>query len=174
MTDITPARANLQVEETDFNSAVSEALLQKMGGSVNFINDRQHSEKQFFLNGKYNQATLPLLASDGLVVFNFNATIINAYMFVLISGSGGVTELDIKRTTSSGGAFSSIFSTTPKISSSAGDFAYVGIGGSGSGLTAPVLSVTDVDAGDALRMDLISAQTGDVRSTGLIIHYRPR
>lgn len=174
MADVTPLRRTPQVEEFAYKEAVSEAVLIKMAQSVAFINAYQHSEKQFFLNGKYNSVSAPQYAVDGLVVFEYDAEILNAYMFHHIGGSDGTTTLDIKRATSPGGAFSSIFSTTPKITSSASDYVWIGVGDSVSGCTAPVLSVTEVSAGDALRVDLLAAQTGDVENCGIIIHYRPR
>lgn len=180
MADLDPERKNIQVEETRFKYAVSESWAQKIGKSINFINDKQHSEKQFFLNGRYAAADIPFLGADGLCIFNYDAEILNVYAFNLEAGGGGTTELDIKRTTASGGAFTSIFSTTPKIASTAGNWAYVGIGDSGTGLTAPVFaSVNDndcfeVDAGDALRFDILTAQSDRPRSCGVIVHYRPR
>jgi hypothetical protein len=177
MADITRLKRNIQVEETDFRSAVSESVLQKVGGSVNFINDRQYDTKGFFLNGKYGTATVPMTAIDGLYVFPFDAEIFNVYMFNIVAGSGGTTELDIKRLTDSGGSPTSIFSTTPKIASTAGARAYVGVGESGAGLTAPVLSggaPFDVNAGDAVYVDLIQKQTGDPENCGVILYLMPR
>ncbi len=51
MTDVTEQRINLQAEETDYKSAVSEALLTRMAAAVNFVNKRQYDTKQFDLNG---------------------------------------------------------------------------------------------------------------------------
>jgi hypothetical protein len=175
MTALTDARHLIQEEETRYRAAVSEATMSRMGQTMNFINNRQHSEKQFFLNGRYNVVPTPNLAVDGLAIFEFNAEIIGVWMFNMFKGTSGTTELDLKWTNQSGGTFASIFSTTPKISSTAPDFAYVGIGTSGTGLTPPALIKTQFNAGDALRLDLMSAQSGlNVASCGLIVHYRPR
>lgn len=38
MTDITAARLNIQQEEVDYRSAVSESMLSKIGGSINWLN----------------------------------------------------------------------------------------------------------------------------------------
>lgn len=180
MSDLSPERKNIQVEETRFKYAVSESWSQKIGKSINFINYYQHSEKQFFLNGRYAAIDLPMLGVDGLCIFNFNAEIFNAYAFNLEAGTGGTTELDIKRATTSGGSFTSIFSTTPKIAYNAGNFVWVGIGETGTGLTAPVFSTVnddgnvEVNAGDAIRFDILTAQTTRPRSCGIILHYKPR
>ena len=175
MTALAPARTVIQEEETKYRAAVSEATMTRMGQMSNFIGERMHSEKQFFLNGRYNVVATPNLGVDGLAVFEFNAEIIGVWMYNMNKGSSGTTELDIKWTNQSGGAFASIFSTTPKITANAPDYSYVGLGQSGTGLTAAVLSKTTFNAGDALRLDLLSAQSGaNVASCGLIIHYRPR
>lgn len=175
MSEITGARKNIHQEEVEYLAAVSEATFTKMGGSVNFINNRQHSEKQFFANGRYGiESSYPTLAVDGLTFFQYDAEIIDAWMFVAFAGSGGTTELDIKRATTPGGSFTSIFSTTPKITSAAGNFVWIHVGSAIAGTTAPVLATTLVDAEDALRLDVITAQSGTPITTGLIIHYRPR
>jgi hypothetical protein len=175
MADLTPSRKNLQVEETRFRSAVSESIVQKAGSSINFINERQHSEKQFFINGNYSAISLPFIAIDGYTFFQFDAEIIDVWMFIQFAGSGGTTELDIKRATTPGGSFSSIFSTTPKISSLAGDGIWIHVGSSFPNTTAPVLALSQVNAGDALRCDLIQAQSGaTVNGCGIVVHYRPR
>lgn len=191
MADITPLRVNLPLPGTQFRSAVSEFLIQSLGESINFINYFQHSEKQFFINGPYGTVvtSFPVAAVDGLVVWNFNAQLISAWMFNIVAGSSGTTELDIKVATSSGGSFSSIFTTTPKIQSTAGNNAWVGnptqisVGGSytppsytaPAHTTAPVFntSITNsIAAYSAMRLDLISAQSG-AENTGILLHYRP-
>lgn len=177
MTDIVSLRRQIQVEGARFRSAVSEALVQELGGSINFINSKQHSEKQFFANGSYNNIAAPQTAVDGAVFFEFNATIINVWAFSQVQGSGGTTELDIKRVVTPGGARTSIFSTTPKFASTAAANQWVDALGKqtpGTGVTAPVLSTTDVNEGDALEFDFITKMTGSPQNCGLLIHYRPR
>jgi len=180
MTDIPVSRTNIQIEGSQFRSAVSEFLIQSVGAGINFINNRQHSEKQFFLNGRYGSLPTPFLGVDGLTVWEFDAEIINIWMFILEAGSGGTTELDLKIATTPGGAFTSIFSTTPKATSATSNFSWIGIGDTVTGMTAPVFSTVnangyyEVNAGDALRFDILSNQSGTPRSTGLLCHYRPR
>ena len=109
-----------------------------------------------------------------MAFFQYDAEIIDAWMFVQKSGSGGTTEIDIRHATTPGGGFSSIFSTTPKITSAAGDNIWIHVGSAVGGTTAPVISTTNVNAGDAISCDLLQAQTGTVAGAGLLIHYRPR
>jgi hypothetical protein len=188
---VTPSRTLVYTPGAQFRSAVSEELIQRLAGMENFISLFQHSEKQYFLNGDYSKVSLPQTAADGLAVFEFDATIIDVWMFNIVAGSTGTTELDVKISTTSGGAFTSIFSTTPKITSAAGNNAWVGnpsVWTTGSpvqdgtytvptGCTRPVLTgggqTLDVNKYSAIRLDLISAQTGG-QNCGLLIHYRPR
>ena len=50
MADITPARKNIPFPGSRFRGAVSEWLIQTLGGSINFINDFQYTEKNFYIN----------------------------------------------------------------------------------------------------------------------------
>lgn len=161
--------------EIKYKAGVSESTFTKIAGMINFIGHRTHEKKDFFLNGSY-RAYAGQTGVDGLCIFEFDAEIFAVYIFNHVAGSGGTTELDIKKQTTSGGAYSTIFTTTPKIDSTAGNFARIGTGGSGVGMTAPVLISTpfNVNAGEALRIDLIQSQTGDPQNCGIILHYRPR
>ena len=174
MTELSQTRSNIHVEETQFIYGLSEALFQKVGKSINFINEKQYAEKQWFVNGDYSGLVLPYLAIDGLAPVKYDMTIIDAFMFASEVGGAGTTELDIKVATASGGAFATIFSTTPKIAVAAGDYSFVFVGGSGAGLTAPVIGTADIDAGSALRMDVIQSMTGSPRGAGIVLMYRPR
>lgn len=176
MSDLPESRVFIQTESVRFRSAVSESLLQTVGKMANFLGKRNHQEKQFFINGPYGIATVPATALDGLTFFQFDAEIIDVWAYNIIAGSSGTTEMDIK-IADLGGSFTSIFSTTPKFASTASNNSWVdasGIVTPGTGVTAPVLSVTNVDAGQALRFDLITKQGGDPQNCGIVIHYRPR
>lgn len=179
MSDITPVRKNIQVEETRFRFAVAESAQQKIGGSVNFINDFQYSDKQWFINGNYSLMPMPQTFVDGLTFFQYDAFIIDVWMFIEMAGNAGITELDLKRATTPGGSFTSIFTTTPKINAAAGDAIWIHVGSSIANTTAPVLSLTNVNAGDALRLDIIQTQTntsttGLPAGAGIVLHHRPR
>lgn len=172
---LSAVKALIYEEETKYKAGISQQLAQKMGKTNNFILQRMHSEKNFFLNGPYWVIADPQLSIDGLQIFEFDAEIFNVWMFNITPGTSGTTELDLKIATSSGGAFSSIFTTTPKITSAAAANSWVGVGGSGTGLTAPVLisSPVNVTAGSAIRIDKIQSMQG-AENCGLLVHYRPR
>ena len=172
---VTPSRRILRQGDVAYNRPVSEAILSQFAATNNFIHFFQYDTKAFFLNGDYRHGD-GQEAVDGLYVFPFDCTIIKCAMFNMVSGSGGTTVLDVKRATVSGGSFSTIFSTTPKISASAGNNAFILTDGSGAGLTAPVLigEEFEVNAGDAIRLDILQVQTGYPQNCGLIIYLRPR
>ena len=191
MAVVTPSRSLVYSQSATFRAAVSENLIQSIAGMQNFISLYQHSEKQFFLNGPYSIIAPPRTAMDGLAVFEFDATIIDVWMFNITAGSAGTTELDLKIATSSGGAFTSIFSVTPKITSAAGSNAWVGnpsIWTSGTAVadgsyTVPTGCTQGVFTGaartinvtkyTAIRLDILQAQTGG-QNCGLLVHYYPR
>lgn len=189
MADITPARRYIQTEEVRYRAAVSEAVGLKLGEMHNFIGKRQFDHLTLFLNGPYSIVTPPQYGVDGLFVFPFDAEIINVAIFNLVAGSGGTLELDLKKATSSGGAFSSIFTTTPKVTSAASNNAFGlsydisdttdgqswAAASAPTGITLGVLSSTpySVSAGNALRLDMIQSMTGG-QNAGLIVFHRPR
>jgi len=176
-TPVTPIRNTIYYEGSQFRNAVSEDLIQRLGSSINFINAYQYTEKQFFLNGPYsNLPSYPQTFSDGLVFFQYDAEIIDVWAFSITPGSSGTTEIDVLRATTSGGSFTSIFSTTPKFTSASASGVWTdsaGITPVQTGVTRPVLATVNVNQGDALRVDLVSAMQG-AYNTGIVIHYRPR
>lgn len=180
---VPPARNNLFVEEIDYKSAVSEALMARFAGQTNFLNQRHFYQKQFFLNGFYEGA-VGFDAVDGMEFFPFNAEIFDVCVFNIEKGLSGTTELDIKIRTSSGGAATSIFSTRPEIFSTAPDFTYFFIGQTNVNWTAPVLNsvitspidgktVYNVNAGSAVQIDVISSMD-NARTCGIVLFCRSR
>lgn len=190
LNDVPPLRSNIPIPGVQFRAAVSEYLAQSLAGTMNFINYFQHSEKQFFLNGPYSLApTVPQIGVDGLAVFEFNAQIIDVWMFNLVAGTSGSTSLDLQIATASGGSFTSIFTTLPAISWQAGNNTWVGTPNPaliGSAYTPPTytppLNTTQpvlnsaltnlIPAGTAIQCNLQSVQAGG-ENTGILVHYRP-
>lgn len=181
MSDVTERRINIQSEEVKYRAAVSEATMTRVGAAVNFVNKRQYDTKQFYLNGKYFGKGAPQISVDGSHIMLFDMEIVGVAMFNLVTGTSGTTSLDIIRRTASGGSGTSIFSTLPAISYSAGNNAWVqrrlvpsdSILENPSGTTAPVLSTINLDAGDMITCNLQSVQTG-AENCGIILYLRPR
>lgn len=127
------------------------------------------------VNGIYGTLTTPALGPDGMIFFSFNATIVNVFAYIKGVGTG-TTTVDLKVATSPGGTYSSIFSTPASFAATAIPFAYVdslGTAAAGTGVTAPVLSTTSINAGSALRMDLTSVMA-NADTVGVVIHYKQR
>lgn len=160
-------------------SSVSEATWRKIGGMINFLGHRTHQEKVFYLNGAYGaleNTNYPQLGVDGLTFFEYDAEIFNVWVFNLVAGTANITELDLKIKPKLSGSFTSIFSTTPKISNLAPNDTFFEIGDTGTGITAPVLNGGVpylVNAGDAMRLDLISVMSNP-ENAGIVVHFRPR
>lgn len=183
MAEITAARYNIQVEEVQYSAAVSESTFNKIGGAINFINNKQYKHFEFgFIKAisssgspTYNVFTAPLDISD-LETFPHAAEIIGITFQHNTSGSSGTTELDIRWAASNSGTFASIFSTTPKVTSAAAtdvQFDTFGNATTPSGCTVPVLSKTTFAAGDVLKCRAVSIQGGFPNGFTMRIYFRP-
>jgi hypothetical protein len=136
-----------------------------------------YSYREFLANGNYSGATFPQTEVDGLFFFPFNATISSVWIFNQTPGASGTTEFDLKRATSSGGAFSSMLTTTGKVLSTAAANVWTDSGAviaPQTGVTKPVLSSTTVSAGDAIRFDLIQSMASPAETCGMVVYYIPR
>jgi hypothetical protein len=192
MSDATPLRINLQDEEVKYRASVSEATLSRVASSVNFINYYQYKHFEFgYLKAlsnsgspTYNQYTPPATISD-VEPFPSNSQIVAIVLQHNVSGSGGTSELDIQWSTENSGTWASIFSTTPKATSSApsdsqfdttyddATSSWVSIATTPAGCTIPVLSKTMFNAGDRLRCRAVSHQAGTPNGFTMRIFYRP-
>lgn len=183
MATVLAARSNFDEREVDYRSGLSESFFTKMAQQHVFLNQKHYIIWQFNINGPYYRND-PVLGVEGIFVVPFNAEIFDASITNSVAGSGGTTELDVKRATSSGGAFTSIFSTTPKITSSASNYAFAKIGSSVSGVTAPVLNtattsdidgklVYEINEGDGLRFDQLESMT-TAQNASLTLYLRSR
>lgn len=75
----------------------------------------------FKANGNYQVGT----GIDGIFVLPWSAKISNVILSNEIAGTSGTTDVDVKIKPQGSGSFTSIFSTTPKLASSAGSNAWV-------------------------------------------------
>lgn len=185
MTDIARARRNVQIEEISYKAAVSEGTWSKLGGAINFINDRQTMHFEYgFLKGNsssgtvaYNYLTTPFNDLGTSETFPYAAEIIAVTCYHGAAGSGGTSEIDLKwQPVNSVTAFATIFTTTPKVTSAATADRYfdsLGNNTTPTGCTAPVLSKTTFAAGDKIRCDLITTMTGSPNGYLVRIFFRP-
>lgn len=191
MSLVIPERKLIYYEGSQFRSAVSEDLVQRQAATSNLISLYQYDVLEYKINGPYGDAaTLPILGLDGLYIFPFKMEIINVAIFNEVAGSSGTTEVDVKKATASGGPFTSIFSTTPKINSTASAEAYALSYNitltpttqvfnpnltPPTGVTPGVLNGGApyvMNPGEALRVDLLQGMPG-AQNAGLTIYFRP-
>jgi hypothetical protein len=155
----------------DYNTiTVSSNQLIVQGGNIP-NSSREHSWE---LNGSYKNLTYPLTNIDSIFLVPYNIVIISAWIYSGTAGSAGTTEFDLKVATTSGGSFTSILSTTGKITSAAGSVVWTdsnSVVPAQTGITKPVLSTVNITAGSAIRWDLLTAMTGAVDAR-IKIFYR--
>jgi hypothetical protein len=180
MANITSFRDYIKTEDVQFRSSVSEAVGNKIGASINMINDYQHNNYQVKLNGPYSVLSSPQIATDGVFICDENVEIYAIDMYHNVVGSSGTFELDIIRHTYSGDTGSTIFSTRPALPFSCGAFAYLGyrfsdstITQNPSGCTLPTLISINLNRGDMLTCNITSNQVGG-QNAGITIKFRPR
>jgi hypothetical protein len=127
--------------------------------------------REFSANGTYTAGN----GVDGYFIFPVNATIVSVWIVSETAGSAGTTEFDLKLATS-GGAFATILSTTGKVTSAAASGVWTDSGaviGAQTGVTKPVLSTTSVNAGQALRFDILQVMTSG-KDCRVIVYYVQR
>jgi hypothetical protein len=168
MATITALKTNIQLESLQTGGAASEVAVQSLGQNVQFIQERPDYSVRWDVNGNYN--VVPGIQSliDGKRGLFKNYQVFGFMLSVDVAGSSSNLEVDIIRLTS-GGSSASIFSTRPLIPASAGNDARIlrrffdsTTLVTASGATLPVLSVTNLSAGDVLSMNITSKQAGPV------------
>ena len=196
MTDIVGQRLNISTEATDFRSAISESILQRVGASQNFINNFQIETHAFHGNGNYGVVltsigVFPAVAYDGYYLAPFNMEVMGVYITNGISGSSGTTTVDIHKLTSGGTVDAgTIFSTKPAVASTAANGTSGGIvynastvstdnlptAGLPTGFTAPVFTSLpfNLDQGEILRADIDAVMGGTPENISVVVYLRPR
>ena len=175
-TKLTPTRHDFYQEETDYRSALSEALLTKIGEGQQFITEKQllHHEMKYL--GGYRPISG---GEDGVLLPIFNYEIVGMSFRNRISGTSGNTEIDIHKINTSGADAGSILSTTALINHADTDgFGnYTNLLDSTSNVATnsrlPVFSSTEFSAGESLRVDLVSNATA-AKDLVVCIWYRAR
>lgn len=127
------------------------------------------SPQVFKANGHYRAGT----QVDDLMFCKKAITITSIWIQNEVAGTAGTTEFDILAATTSGGSFTSILTTTGKITSAAGTNVWTDDGsivGAQTGVTKPVLSTTTFAAGTALRFDLLQAMSGGANCSVTIFY----
>ena len=180
MTDVTPAKSNLQQEEVDFKSALSEQLMTKVAGSVNFINDKQMCVYDFKFFGKFKTISG---GEDGAMVAPFDLEICAISFRLRDCGSLSNTTIDLHKISSAGADSGSIF--TNKIivahdeTNEKGFFsnfissASNAVTQAGSQMPTMTSGNREISAGESIRLD-IDGNATDAQDLIVTIFYRPR
>lgn len=160
-----PSRSNGQtIDQTWFNLVNDELVT--TAGRVDKIVDGQVFD--FFISGYY--AAGGPLTQIYLTKLGQDITILAALLRIVTAGSSGNTEIDVlfKR---GAGSWTSVFTTKPKLPSSAGDGAD---SDTGTGATAAVVNTLyqDLQADDLLRIDITSVQGGVPEAFLLNLYYQ--
>lgn len=116
---------------------------------------------QFQVDGQYWRMAIPITGASPTIRIPFNITLTSALLHVVDDGSSGTLDCDVQR--DSGGGFSTIFSVRPTLT----------FGGGANSTSTGTLSVTDIDVGDFLRMDIITTQI-DNESFNLYLTWEVR
>lgn len=177
---IPPVRREAKFGDIETNRPVSEGTLKDFAAQSNFINDFQTDIKEFKLNGSYSVAT-GITFFDGVASFFYNSEIVGITFYSGQGGTSGTTAFDIRWKNADGVDQGSIFSTTPKIASTAANETVMQqnfVTGNQkpavtpTGVTLGVLSKTEFLEGESVYMVLNSSMVS-AQNAGITIFYRP-
>ena len=178
MAEVTPSRNVIQVNDVKFRSSISEAVGNKLSASINHIFYYQTDRHVFNLNGPYSLGA-GSIGTDGVFIFPFDAEIVAFDYYNGDTGTSNYTEVDVHWLSGGDTDEGTIFSTKPKVETTAADGTYTLYRVSDSttvsnptGHTLAVLSKTTFAAGDAIRLDLDFAMLG-ANNFQLAFHFRP-
>lgn len=164
------------------NWVTASSLANAVDNITTFINggliavrqgDRSHVWK---VNGLYGSITIPADEIDEVFIAPYDIKINSLWIKHGAIGASGTTEYDLL-IGSSGGSFSSILTTTGKITSAASPGVWTDSGsviGIQTGVTKPVLASVNVNAGQGLRFDMLQKMTGNPSDATMEIWYQQR
>lgn len=179
MSNLTEARKDIELEDVAFRSSISEAVGNKIGASINFINRRQYDKHSWNLNGSYALG-VGSTGPDGVFTFLFDVEVVGFSYYAGTIGNTGQTIVDIHWISSGTTDEGTIFTTRPEVDTTASnntittrDVLNSTTLSNPTGHTLAVLNKTEFDAGDTLRLDLDDAMTG-ANNFQFTIFFRPR
>ena len=185
MSELLPVKENMEVEEMQAEAAASEGTMSKVGKNINFMNTFYAGPRQFKANGFYNDGNIPDTKIDGPVSLEADAEIFLLSAWNFTAGVSGTTEFDIICHPANGDPSYSIFTTTPKIPSSADHSPFASmiqrvIDGvtetlfQSTGTTLAVfITPNEFKRGDRFTMSLLDKQVSAI-DCGIEISFRPR
>jgi len=183
MSDVLGSRENIEQQEVQAEAAASEGTMTKIAANINFQNRFFTGPRMFLANGPYDNGIIPETLLDGPTVCESKCEIYAITFFNLVAGSSGTTEFDIVCHPANGDPSYTIFTTTPKIPSTASHTPFAvcaqvftpvpEILRQSTGTVAAVLISTNVfQKGDAFKMSFLDKQT-DGENCGVQLSLRP-
>lgn len=148
----------IQSAQIETGDPVTNELMSKIKNSFDNHEDRisdleagasARDPLAFYVKGNY--ASFGAVTGAAYRRLFANITLTAGRIFVVDAGASGTLEIDIQYKRGAA-AFASIFSTRPSAVYTDGDY-FISTNG--------VLSVTDLQAGDILRLDIVTSQTGN-------------
>jgi hypothetical protein len=177
---ITPLKSQIRTEETQETAAVSSAVAQKIGGTVNFLSQNISQPCSWSINGKFGSITgSGVEIKDGGRPFVDNVEIVG---FSASIGKAGITfdtTIEIERHTATG-VSSSIFIIAPKFQPTAVDNSLMSIRfdpnetlQNPTGTVLPTFVSRNINKGDFLFFKLGSSGSG-AKDISVTLHLRAR
>ena len=165
--------------EVEFRSALSEALLQKVATSTNFINARQYDKHSWHLNGDFTVVQLADVG-DGVFICQEDIEVVGYGLHIARNGStGGPIIVDLRLYLPDGTDQGTIFTTKPEISTAAADnsTSHANIRDNDNeiptGHTLGVFNQLNFNRHDVIKLSLDNA-SGGAQGLQFTLMFRPR
>lgn len=113
---IPPARNDIRISDAQYRRAVSEAVLNKFGASINFINNRIIDRYSFNMGGYFRATSLAQYTFES--VYLKNVTNLSYYTMKIDSSGTGINSFNIRVIDEAGTELGNLFTTPPSIAES--------------------------------------------------------
>lgn len=148
-TPVIPSPNLIYIEEVDAKSAISEATLQRIGGSINYIITKVF-DRLFFEWGQVPRVTTYSAGLQGVRYIYSTAEISRYVLSVFTAGTSGTNAVNFDVYDETNTLLGDLFSVPPSISSGAGNRAIVG---------RDVTNSTDILAGASKNVGVLNFTT---------------
>lgn len=180
-TYVSNLKQKIYQEDVETGAAASEATMTKFGGSLNKMLDETWYSLHWIANGSYWITSYPEYSMDKELLVPFDCEIVKIRVYNKTAGTSGTSECDIEKQ-QPGGAWSTIFTTRPKIPYTSGNNASiitqhlptVSTIYASAGTTVPVLASTQLSANDVLRFNFLDKQAKPSEGFAVEILLRSR
>ena len=180
MADVVANRSIIQSESIAYGASVSEATANELAQNSVHQAKNQIVYVDFKFNNDLGAFQTGLDFADGVFNCLRDFDIIGCTLNAGYIGSSGTLEIDVMRVAGPNAVPSSIFSTTPKLTSAAGNYAYLAkdfednsTAEPSAGFTHAVLGITQLDKFDMIFPKLMQAQNAQIDAQ-LTLHLRIR